>query len=308
LDVVKKLMGDFSVQTWEAMNSSEQMMWSNMVVNNLLESDEVTDEFLKEEKKLSELVAISSSDKRIWELQEDVAVIQKIREAIRKIKQPGGSAKAGTQRIKDLISKAFKAHKIIDLAAMYDLESIDIAIVDEEFQAMVKDPKNSNTKVELLRRILNDEISVHSSKNIQRMRDLKQELEDVLRRYHEHSLESMAAIKKLLEIADDLKDYDKRNKELGLTDDERAFYDLLSSKKELLKDEGPIQELVHRVVKSVKKNLQLDWTKKEEAKAAIRLAVKRELRGRVPFSELDNILKDVIEQAEGQYEDWPLVG
>lgn len=65
---------------------------------------------------------------------------------------------------------------------------------------------------------------------------------------------------------------------------------------------------MHRVVESVKKNLQLDWTKKEDARAAIRLAVKKELKGKVPFSALDKILQEVIEQAEGQYSDWPLTG
>jgi type I restriction enzyme R subunit len=65
---------------------------------------------------------------------------------------------------------------------------------------------------------------------------------------------------------------------------------------------------VHKVVASVKKNLQLDWTKKEDAKAAIRLAVKKDLRGKVPFSDLDKLLQEVIEQAEGQYKDWPMVG
>jgi len=75
-----------------------------------------------------------------------------------------------------------------------------------------------------------------------------------------------------------------------------------------LNEAGPIQDLVHKVVASVKKNLQLDWSKKEDARAAIRLAVKKELRGKVPFSELDRLLKEVIEQAEGQYSDWPMVG
>jgi len=87
-----------------------------------------------------------------------------------------------------------------------------------------------------------------------------------------------------------------------------AFYDLLSANSKILNQKGPIQELVHKVVRSVKKNLQLDWAKKENAKAAIRLAVKKELKGKVPFSELDKLLKEVIEQAEGQYKDWPLVG
>jgi type I restriction enzyme R subunit len=62
------------------------------------------------------------------------------------------------------------------------------------------------------------------------------------------------------------------------------------------------------VVDSVKKNLQLDWTKKEDARAAIRLAVKKELKGKVPFSALDQLLQEVIEQAEGQYSKWPMEG
>lgn len=97
------------------------------------------------------------------------------------------------------------------------------------------------------------------------------------------------------------------SKELGLTEDELAFYDLLSANQSLINQTGPIQDLVHRVVASVKKNLQLDWTKKEDAKAAIRLAVKKELRGIVQFSALDKILAEVIEQAEGQYGEWPMV-
>jgi type I restriction enzyme R subunit len=93
-----------------------------------------------------------------------------------------------------------------------------------------------------------------------------------------------------------------------LTEDELAFYDLLSANQKLLNQEGPIQDLVHKLVESVKKNLQLDWTKKEDARAAICMPVKKELRGKVPFSALDKLLMEVIEQAEGQYSNWPMEG
>ena len=141
-----------------------------------------------------------------------------------------------------------------------------------------------------------------------RMTSLKDELEKVLSRYHKNSLDSIAAIKHLLDIATEFKNDDIRTKQLGLTEDELAFYDLLSANEKILNEKGPIQDLVHKVVASVKKNLQLDWSKKEDARAAIRLAVKNELKGKVPFSELDMLLKEVIEQAEGQYGDWPMVG
>lgn len=308
LEQVKSLMGDFDMETINALSATEKLTWSNNMVNNLLESDSVTDNFLKEEKKLSELVAMCNSDQRIWPIQEEVGIIQKIRDIIRKIKFPPGAQRKKNERIKDLISQSIKSHKIVDLAAMYDLDRIDISIIDDAFQAMVKDKGSENIKVELLRRIINDELKVRMPKNIKRMTSLKDELDKVLSKYHKNSLDSIAAIKHLLDIATEFQNDDKRTKELGLTEDELAFYDLLQANSQLLNETGPIQDLVHRVVASVKKNLQLDWTKKEDAKAAIRLAVKKELKGKVPFSALDKLLQEVIEQAEGQYSDWPMLG
>lgn len=305
---VKNLMGNFDLETINAMTAINKLKWSNGLVNELLQSDKVTDAFLLEEKKLTELVAMTSSDQRIWAIQEEVGLIQRIRAVIRKIKWPPGPQRKKNERIKDLISKSIESHEIVDLAAMYDLDRIDISIIDDRFQAMVKEKGSENIKVELLRRIINDELKVRMAKNIRRMTSLKDELEAVLSRYHKNSLDSIAAIKHLLDIATEFQNDDIRTSQLGLTEDELAFYDLLSANEKLINQEGPIQDLVHKVVASVKKNLQLDWTKKEDARASIRLAVKKELKGKVPFSELDNLLKEVIEQAEGQYSDWPMVG
>lgn len=305
---VMDLMGNFSVEAINNMSAIDRLKWSNTLVNDLLKSDVVTDAFLHEERKLSELVAMTNSDKRIWVIQEEVGVIQKIRQVIRKIKNPPGPQRNESDRIKDLISKSIESHEIVDLAAMYDLDRIDISIIDDRFQAIVKEKGSENIKVELLRRIINDELKVRMAKNIRKMTSLKEGLELVLSKYHKNSLDSIAAIKHLLDIATEFKNDDIRTKQLGLSNDELAFYDLLAANEKLLNQQGPIQDLVHKVVASVKKNLQLDWTKKEDARAAIRLAVKKELKGKVPFSELDRLLKEVIEQAEGQYANWPLAG
>ncbi|NJB37796.1 type I restriction endonuclease subunit R [Croceivirga sp. JEA036] len=308
LSIVKSLLGGFELDDINDMPETEKMKWTTSVLNGLLKDDATTEGYLKEERKLSELMAMTNSDERIWEIQEEVAIIQKFREQIRKIKYPPGAQRTKNDRIKDLISKSLESQAIVDLAAMYNLDKIDISIVDDSFQAIVKDKGGENIKIELLRRIINDELKVRTSKNIKKGRKLKEELEKVLGKYHKNSLDSIAAIKHLLDIANEMKEDDKRTKELGLTEDELAFYDLLSENAAILNQAGPIQDLVHTVVASVKKNLQLDWTKKEDAKAAIRLAVKKELRGKVPFSELDKLLKEVIEQAEGQYAEWPLLG
>ncbi|MDF1866670.1 MAG: type I restriction endonuclease subunit R [Saprospiraceae bacterium] len=305
---VKAMMGDFEASVVNKMSDSEKMKWSNGLVNDILKSEAETEFFLQEERKLTELVAMTNSDPKIWEIQEEVGMIQKIRQVIRKIKFPPAPQRKKNEQIKDLISKSIESQAIVDLAQMYDLEKIDISIIDADFQAIVKEKGSENIKIELLKRIINDELRVRMTKNIKKMTNLKEELEKVLGNYHRNSLDSIAAIKHLLDIANEFRTEDKRKKELGLTEDELAFYDLLLANEKLINQKGPLQDLVHKIVQSVKKNLQLDWTKKEDARAAIRLAVKKELRGKVPFSELDKLLKEVVEQAEGQYREWPMVG
>ncbi|MFV8226895.1 type I restriction enzyme endonuclease domain-containing protein [Christiangramia aquimixticola] len=247
------------------------------MMNALLKSGDVTDNFLREERKLSELVAMTNLDKRIWEIQEEVRVIQKIRQTIRKTKFPLGPQREKNERIKDLINKSLESHEIVDLAKMYDLDKFDISIIDDRFQAIVKEKGEENIKIELLRRIIDDKLRVRMTKNIKRMRRLKDELEKVLSNYNKNSLDLIAAIMHLIDIAKQFQQDDIRTKQLGLTKDELAFYDLLSANEKLLNIAGPIQNLVHKVVESVKKNLQIDWTRKEDAQAAISLVVKKTL-------------------------------
>src|SRR5690606_22735753 len=131
LEKTRDLMGGFEIEVLNQLSEMEKLKWSNQLVNRLLASDPVTDEFLKEERKLSELVAMTHSDPRIWEIEEEVAVVQKIRQLIRKIKFPPGPQREKNERIKDLISKSIESQKIVDLAEMYDLDKIDISIIDD---------------------------------------------------------------------------------------------------------------------------------------------------------------------------------
>ena len=151
---------------------------------------------------------------------------------------------------------------------------------------------------------MKDEIKLRLHKNIKKYTSLKEELEKVIDKYHTNALDSYATIVELVDRAKELQNDDKRTQELGLSEEELAFYDILAAKKDIIKEEGIIKDIVHAVVKAVKKNLQLDWTKKENAKASIRLAVKKELRGKVSISKLNEILKEIMQQAEGQFGDW----
>ena len=206
------------------------------------------------------------------------------------------------EKVKELISQSIDSEDIVDVFAMAGIERPDIAILDDNFLLGAKQEKDGNAlKIELIKNILKDEIKLRLHKNIKKYTSLKEELEKVIDRYHNNALDSYATIAELVERAKDLQKEDTRIAELGLSEEELAFYDILAAKKEIIKEEGPIQDIVHGVVKAVKNNLQLDWTKKENAKASIRLAVKKELRGKISITKLNEILQDIMEQAEGQF-------
>ena len=192
---------------------------------------------------------------------------------------------------------------------MAGVEKPDISILNDDFLIGAKDKKSGRAiKVELLRQILNNEIEYRMAKNIIKYNSLKEQVEKIIELYHKNAFDSYTTILELLERTKELKEEDHRKKELGLSEEELAFYDILAHHKGSIQDIGLITDIVRNVTEAVRKNLQIDWYKKENALAAIRLAVKRELRGKVDLAELNTILAEIIEQAEGQYKEWPMVG
>lgn len=290
---------------WKALRESDKMLLVKQALNALLKYDEVADQFMMEEKKLTGLLSIVKSQPEIQEFAVDILFSQHVSKALRNAKTVKGNGRATQNEIKELISRSIESDDIIDVFAMAGIEKADISILDEQFLLGVKKDKDSIAiKIELLKNILKDEIRMRLPQNIKKYTSLKEELEKVIDRYHANAIDSYTTIAELVERAKEMQDEDKRKSELGLSDEELAFYDILAAKKDIINEAGPIQDVVHNVVKAVKSNLQIDWTNKEDAKAAIRLAVKKELRGKVSILELNAILQEIMEQAEGQFKEW----
>lgn len=309
LETVQPLLGNVPWDDLDAMRESEEILVAREAVNYILRDDETTDHFLKEERKLSELFVMAKTERIIWNIMDSVGFIQSVRKAVRKIKYPQGKRKATQAAIHDLIAQSIDSEKIIDVLGEMEVDHMDISILDDQFLATAKEAKDgANIRIELMRRILMDELKVKMPKNIKRYGSLKEQIEEVIEQYHKHAIDSLSVITELMKRAQELQEEDQRVKELGLSEEELAFYDILSKKEGVLREDGLMRDIVHKVAKAVKNNLQIDWYKKEDAKAAIRLAVKKELRGKVDIKALNNILAEIMEQAEGQYSDWPRVG
>jgi len=306
VEVCKSLLPeDIDYSNWKGLREGDKVLLVRKALNGIIKFDEPSDTFMLEEKKLTGLLSIVKSQSEIQEHAVDVIFIQHLSKAIRNAKSIKGNGKGAKDQIKELISRSIESDDIVDVFAMAGLERADISILNEEFLLGAKQAKDSiDIKIALMKAILMDELKLRLHKNIKKYTSLKEELEKVLENYHKNAIDSYTTIAELIERAKQLQDEDHRTKELGLTDEELAFYDILASKKDIIKESGPIQDIVHGVVKAVKSNLQIDWMKKEDARAAIRLAVKKELRGKVSFEELNAILQEIMEQAEGQYSEW----
>ncbi len=294
---------------WKIRSSGDKFSLVNEAVNHIVKDDKRTDDFMKAEKSMSGMVSIVRSHQRIQEIAPDVVFLQHVGAAVRKAKSPVVDKKKTEKKIRELIGRSIDSEEIIDVYAMAGIAKPDISILDEEFLAGAKEKKSGHEiKVELLRQILNNEIKVKMPKNIRKYTSLKEEVDKVIEKYHNNAIDSYTTIMELYERAKEMQQEDRRSKELGLSEEELAFYDILARHKDAIKDYSLIKELVHKIVKAVEKNLQLDWYKKPDAQAAIRSAVKGVLRKNVELKELKTILKDIMEQAKGQYEEWPMVG
>jgi type I restriction enzyme R subunit len=307
LEVVKALLPyELDYSAWRRLTDGEKLKLVSSAVNHIVKDDETTDTYLQEEKKLETLLTIVMAREEIRSFAVDIAFIQHTTVAAKKIKYPLVGIKKKEEQIKELISRSIDSEDIVDVYATAGLEKPDISILDDKFLAGAKASKEGSAiKVELLRQLLRNEINARLSRNIHKYRSLKEEVEKIIDRYHKNAIDSFTAIAELVNQAKEIQNEDRRAQELGLSEEELAFYDIIAHHEGAIKEHGRIKEIVQNVVKAVTKNLQLDWYKKENAKAAIRLAVKKELRGKVHISELNEIMAEIIEQVEGQYKDWP---
>lgn len=299
------LQEEIDYSNWKALREGDKMLLVRKALSGIIKHEEVANQYMLEEKKLTGLLSIVKSQTEIQEFAIDVLFAQHLSKAIRNAKSVKGGQRNTAEQVKELISRSIESDDIVDVFAMAGIERADISILDENFLLGAKKDKDSMAiKIELLKNILKDEIKMRLPQNIKKYTSLKEELEKVIDRYHLNAIDSYTTIAELVHRAQEIQNEDKRKSELGLSDEELAFYDIISAKKDIINEEGPIQNVVHEVVKAVKNNLQIDWTNKEDAKAAIRLAVKKELRGKVSISELNAILQEIMEQAEGQFKEW----
>ena len=196
---------------------------------------------------------------------------------------------------------------MIDIFAAAGLAKPDISILSEEFLAEVRGLPQRNLAVELLRKLLSGEIRTRRRKNVVQAKSFAEMLEHSLRRYQNRAIEAAQVIEELVALAKQMRDAGSRGEALGLSEDEVAFYDALETNDSAVKVLGDetLRTIARELVASVRANVTIDWTVRENVRAQLRVLVKRILRKYgYPPDKQEKATQTVLAQAEVLSEEW----
>ena len=258
---------------------------------------------------LSKAFALAVPHEQAMAIRDEVGLFQEIRTALVKVaaseseRSPDGIESA----IRQLVSRAVSPTEVVDIFAAAGLDKPDISILSDDFLADVRRLPQRNLALELLKRLINDEIKTRMRKNVVQARSFAEMLEASLRKYQNRAIEAAQVIEELIKLAKEMRAAQSRGEQLGLSDDEVAFYDALAdngSARNVLGD-SKLQMLAQELVDRVKRNVTIDWQVRENARATIRVLVKRLLReyGYPPDME-QRATELVLEQAEVLCREW----
>ena len=203
--------------------------------------------------------------------------------------------------VRQIISRAVASEGVMDIFAAAGLDKPDISVLSDEFLAEVKGMPHRHLAVELLEKLLRGEVSTRRRKNVVQARSFAEMLEQTLRRYQNRAIEAAQVIEELIELARDMREANARGERLGLSEDELAFYDALEtndSAVQVLGDET-LRDIARQLVETVRNNVTIDWTLRENVRANLRRLVRRILRKHgYPPDKQEKATQTVLEQAE----------
>jgi type I restriction enzyme R subunit len=262
---------------------------------------------------LSQAFALAVPHPETRRIRDDVAFFQAIRAVLAKQDDDSDSPNAGRSSadldhaIRQLVSRAVASDSVIDIFAAAGLNKPDISILDDRFLAEVRGLPQRNLAVELLRKLLANEIRSRGSKNVVQARSFANLLEAAIRRYQNRAIESAQVIEELISLAREMRQANARGERLGLNEDELAFYDALADNQsavEVLGDQK-LAFIAHELLKALRANVTIDWTLKESVRAQLRVLIKRILRKHgYPPDLQEQATQTVLQQAEQLAASW----
>lgn len=300
-EVCSALFHGFDWSKWTTGTPQERLSLLPPAQEHILVQDNGKDRFLRTVRELSQAFALSVPHDEAIRIRDDVAFFQAVQAVLAK-RAPGDARPEEDldHAVRQIISRAVNPEGVVDIFAAAGLEKPDISILSDEFLAEVRGMPQRNLAVELLQKLLKGEIKTRGRKNVVQARSFAEMLEQTLRRYQNRAIEAAQVIEELIALARDMRQAAARGEELGLSEDEMAFYDALEtndSAVQVLGDET-LRGIARELVETVRKNVTIDWTMRENVRAQLRVLVKRILRKYgYPPDKQEKATQTVLEQA-----------
>jgi type I restriction enzyme, R subunit len=289
----------------------EKLKFIPVIVDYIFSQENGEQSFTDNTKNLLKAFAISVPHEKAMAIRDDVALFQAIKTRLVKISDRNESGKTNDEMdtaIKQIISEAITADNVIDIFDAAGLKKPNIEILDERFLQELKDLPQKNLAVELLKKLLKDEIKKRTKINLVESKKFSEMLEDAIKRYHNGMIDTVEFLEKvLIPFAEQMKEADKRGDKLGLDYREYAFYTALevnNSAVSILGDEI-LKHIAQELLKTVRSSTTIDWTIKESVQSALRRNIRRILRlhGYPPDLQ-EKAVETVITQAKMLAEDF----
>lgn len=313
-DVVRMMLSGIDFWGWKKRDGALLAVLFQQAVNALITNPKSSalDEqrkrrFLKESELLFKLFALMMPHHEALQIRDDVEFFQAVKKALvkRTVTAIGEYDWKIESAIRELISKSIAAEGVIDIFAMRGRERPNISIFDEKFLEEVRNMRFKNLAVDALRKLLQDELRLRMRKNMVRYQSLMEILERIIEEYENNIINSAKVIERLIELAREIKSVEKAGVDLGLSEEETAFYDAILKGRPAIRGNERLKPLVKELARMIKRDLSVDWTNNEVIKSRIRANVRLLLlRNEFPPDDGEHVLDLVYQQALALYRDY----
>jgi len=264
-------------------DSKEKLQIIMEAMNHILGLPDGKKRYIKEVTALSKAYSLAIPSRESEEIRDEVALFQAIKASIVKntcTNTGGNSEQVVDSAIKQIISKAIASEGIVDVFDTIGMKKPEISILSDEFLDEVKGMKQKNLAFEALKKILSDQIKTVFKRNTIKNKKFSEMLSDAIKRYQNRSIDSAQVIRELIEIAKQMREEKENGKKLGLSEEEIAFYDALSDNESAVEilGEEVLKQIAIELTDLVRKNTSIDWTRRSNVQAKLRVMIKRLLK------------------------------
>lgn len=276
-EVIEQMFNGYDFKAYFRSETAQKLQVLLGAQNFILSSETLKDRFLKEVTLLSRLFVMSIPSPYADRIKNGVAFFQAVKSRINKFSSNGVKSDYEIETaIKQIVDEALSSDGVIDIFEAAGIKAPSVGILSDEFLLEVKNMQQKNVAFELLKKLLSDEVKVRKTKNLVQGKKFSEMLESVVKRYHNNQIDSAQVLAELSEIAKEMRLEDKKSDDLGLTPAEYAFYSVLKDNESTtFLDDDKMKDLIHTIVDVIRKNATVDWSKRDDVRAQLRLTVKK---------------------------------